>query len=496
MRKTATWAVYLSALVVVDALLLFLAFVGAAWLRGNLDLNLSEPEFDPQHYGLVASAMLPGLLIIFHLHGAYTRRNLLGGPGEYTRVIGGCTYGMLLVVATSYWLGSTPLVSRGWLVFFWLLAIGLVMTGRFVLRRAATATRAWGWFVRRILIVGASDQGLAIAQQLHGPDTRGNIVVGFVDDYLSTGSRLTAAGFAPAARGPSGRRSAHAPMTAFRVLGHPRAVQQLAQAHQCDLILVVPSALSWETQRSLAEFAAAATDLDVRLAPTEYDLTVASVEPAPLGYIPLFRFQPARIVGVDAVLRALADVSITFILMIVTAPLLAMLAASALLRGIRPILVHRRILGQAGRPITLRLLNPRISQRMLVGGIPALVSVLRGDLALVGPKPMLVTEAATYQPWLRLLLAVKPGLTGPWRMVGDTATIEETALADIWWVRNWTIWFHLFVLIQTALRMVRTRSRENSIQRWVAAEPVLDPRRELVREPSMPTPLPDLVHDR
>jgi lipopolysaccharide/colanic/teichoic acid biosynthesis glycosyltransferase len=494
MRSSFTWAVYLSALVIADALLLVLAFVGAAWLRGNLDLTLGDPEFDPQHYGLIASVVLPGLLLIFHLHGAYTRRNLLGGPGEYTRIISGCTYGMLLVVATSYWLGSTPLVSRGWLLFFWVFAIVLIGAGRFVLRRAAYATRAWGWFVRRILIVGASDQGLAIAQQLHGPVTRGNVVVGFVDDYLSTGARLTSAGFGPAALASSTGRAARSASDGFRVLGHPRAVQELARAHRCDLILVVPSALGWETQRTLAELAATATDLDVRLAPTEYDLTVANVEPAPLGYIPLFRVQPARIVGVDAVLRAAADLSIALLLMIVTAPLLLLLVLWGWLLGIRPILVGRRVLGQAGRPITLHLLNPRISDRLLVRRLPALVSVLRGDLAMVGPKPLLLGDAATYQPWLRLLLSVKPGLTGPWRIVEQTATVEETALADIWWVRNWTIWFHLFVLLQTGLRLARTRSSERGLQRWATVEPALEPLTPVLT--SVSTTHPKLVPDR
>jgi FlaA1/EpsC-like NDP-sugar epimerase len=182
---------YVLALVMADALLLGAAFVGAALLRGTVDILPAQPYFDPGHYAVVAVAVIPGLLGILWLRGAYDRYNLLTGPDEYVRILSACTYGTLLVVGVSYVYGSLPLVSRGWLLFFWLLAIGLVGTGRFVLRRVAHHLRRRGHFVRRVLIAGANDQGMAIAEQLHGPTGQGIEVVGFVDDYVVTCTQLT-----------------------------------------------------------------------------------------------------------------------------------------------------------------------------------------------------------------------------------------------------------------------------------------------------------------
>src|SRR5712692_11271903 len=161
----ARW--YIRVLIVADALLLGASFIGAALLRGTVDLLPTQPTFDADRYAMVAAALIPGLLAIFWLRGAYDRHHLLAGPEEYVRVLSACTYGIVLVVAVSYVYGSLPLVSRGWLLFFWFLAIGLVGAGRFGLRRVAQYLRRRGYFVRRVLIAGANDQGLAIADQLH-----------------------------------------------------------------------------------------------------------------------------------------------------------------------------------------------------------------------------------------------------------------------------------------------------------------------------------------
>ena len=65
------------------------AFVGAATLRGTVDLLPVQPSFDPQHYGVVAVVIIPVLLGFLRLRGAYDWRNLLGGPdGLVLRVSG------------------------------------------------------------------------------------------------------------------------------------------------------------------------------------------------------------------------------------------------------------------------------------------------------------------------------------------------------------------------------------------------------------------------
>jgi len=436
-----------------------LALVLAALLRSAPESLPNELDVDWHRYGVLAASTTPGLLLILWLRGAYDRRNLLGGPEEYARITSSCTYGMLLVIAAIYLDGASALTSRGWLLVFWVLAIMLVGAGRFSLRRVAYRLRAHGWFVHRVLIAGVGDQGLSIAQQLHGLLSREVELIGFLDDYLSVGScvdtqRLTNLGESSGA---------------VSVVGHPREARALAAQYECDLLIIVPTALTWESQQSLAELGTtAAKEFEVRVAPTAYDLTPAGVQPAPLGYIPLLRFEVARIVGIEAVARATVDFALAALLLAVSGPALAWLVCSARLRAIRPILMRRQVLGQGGRKVTLSLLSPRVTQRVLLRGIPALLSVLRGDLAMVGPRPIPLEDEATYRPWSGLLLAVKPGLTGPWRLAGMSGSPEEMLLADVWWVRNWTVWQHLFVLFQTAFAVRSRTPAEHRVARWEA----------------------------
>jgi lipopolysaccharide/colanic/teichoic acid biosynthesis glycosyltransferase len=446
-RLDFAWRSYGLVLLLVDAALLGLAFFGAARLRVDV-LPLQEVPFDPLVYTFVAAAVIPGVLVVFWLRHAYDRRYLLAGPDEYARIFSGCTYGTLLVVAASYLYGSSPVVSRAWLFLFWVLAIALVCSGRFALRRAAHALRRRGLFVRRVLIAGANDQGLAILEQLHGPAQQGVEVVGFLDDYLAVGSCLSWRG------------------SQVTVHGHPYEAEAVAAVTGADLLIVVPAALTWETQRVLSHIGQRPdASLEVRLAPTQYDLTAVGVEAAPLGFIPLLRMQSVRIVGTEAVLHAAVDLTLAAVLLLFLAPFVAAMMLLARLRGVSPLLLHRPILGQGGQITSLNLLNDRVSDRLLLRGVPSLVSVLSGKLSLVGPRPVLVGERPVQDGWDEVLLAVKPGLTGPWRLVAPTASLEEIARADVWWVRNWTIWQDLFVLFQTA-RFGMGPGRPHDIQRW------------------------------
>src|SRR5437763_9386041 len=117
-RAHLAWRIYGLALLMVDAVLLGFAFVGAARLRVGV-LPLQEVPFDPLVYTFIAAALIPCVLVVFWLRHAYDRRYLLAGPDEYARIFSGCTYGTLLVVAASYLYGSSPVVSRVWLLLLW-----------------------------------------------------------------------------------------------------------------------------------------------------------------------------------------------------------------------------------------------------------------------------------------------------------------------------------------------------------------------------------------
>jgi lipopolysaccharide/colanic/teichoic acid biosynthesis glycosyltransferase len=75
-------------------------------------------------------------------------------------------------------------------------------------------------------------------------------------------------------------------------------------------------------------------------------------------------------------------------------------------------------------------------------------------MSLVGPRPIPAARAAVYQEWLPTLLAVKPGFTGPW-VVGahEVQTLDDEIRLDLYYIRSWTIWLDIQILLQTGLRL-------------------------------------------
>ena len=90
--------------------------------------------------------------------------------------------------------------------------------------------------------------------------------------------------------------------------------------------------------------------------------------------------------------------------------------------------------------------------------LPQLWNVLRGDLSLVGPRPIVWDEVDKYQGGFALYKKVKPGLTGLWQVSGrsDTTYAERVRL-DAYYVRNWSVWFDIYILIKTPGEVFRYR---------------------------------------
>lgn len=88
--------------------------------------------------------------------------------------------------------------------------------------------------------------------------------------------------------------------------------------------------------------------------------------------------------------------------------------------------------------------------------LPELFNVLRGDMSLVGPRPLLIDYLERYSPEQARRHEVKPGITG-WAQVNgrNTLTWEEKFKLDVWYVDNWTLALDLRILWLTLLKVVR-----------------------------------------
>ncbi|MCC7476806.1 MAG: undecaprenyl-phosphate galactose phosphotransferase WbaP [Pirellulales bacterium] len=100
----------------------------------------------------------------------------------------------------------------------------------------------------------------------------------------------------------------------------------------------------------------------------------------------------------------------------------------------------------------------RFMRKTSLDELPQLWNVIRGDMSLVGPRPIVTDEIVKYGPHYGLYTMVKPGITGLWQVSGrNNTTYEERVQLDAYYVRNWSPWGDVFLLIKTIRIVVFAR---------------------------------------
>jgi lipopolysaccharide/colanic/teichoic acid biosynthesis glycosyltransferase len=178
--------------------------------------------------------------------------------------------------------------------------------------------------------------------------------------------------------------------------------------------------------------------------------------------------------------RAL-DVALSATLLLVTSPLLALAALAIRLESRGPVFYRQQRVGRGGEPFELWKLrtmvpgaesmgaglyvlegDPRITRtgrllrRFSLDELPNLINVLRGDMAIVGPRPTVQEQVDRYTDRQRRRLEVKPGITGWAQINGRTSLLwPERIELDVWYVENRSMRLDLRILLRTA-RMLAT----------------------------------------
>ena len=397
-------------------------------------------------YPILAVAVAILTVALASQYGTYRRWALMGGHKVYPLIATVATYGVLAVIVLSYFLGGAPLVSRGWLVTAWLGSVFCLSAGRVFWRRVAMHWRRKGLLVRKVLIAGANQQGIAVAQQLHNPTVHGTLVLGFLDDYQRPGTHI---------------------VSGLSVVGHPASVLELGKALGADEVIIIAGALAWESQRLLAEMVTRPdAPIEARISPTFYDLLTTSAELTHIAYVPMLRLEHTRLSGLNSQVKTVMDRAGAFLLLLGLAPLWGYWRVKAWAVGI-PMLERRAVLGARGRPFDMVSVDPRLTLSPVLRRLPALWNVFRHDLSFVGPRPIPVEELRAHEPWLTNLFAMQPGLSGVWRLRGRELSVEERVALDLYYIRNYTVTLDLQVLLHTTRELVRRAlGRGDDLARW------------------------------
>ncbi len=473
------WRLLTWALLALDSLAVLGSLVFAYALRISSGLLAYHgPQQNEDIYRMLAFISVPMWLSLFAMTGLYKRDTLLGGVVEYQRVIRACTSGVMAFVVLSF-LWRDIEVSRGWLLISWVLSCGLVGLERFAVRRAAYALRSHGWFTARVLVVGANDQGIAIARQWSQSPASGMQVVGFVDDFKPMGTPV---------------------VNNLKVIGRPTSLYELVRQTGANEVVVVPNAVAWESFEEIIARANVQDGYTLRLSPGFYEMLTTSVTVTNKTFVPLLKINETRLVGVDAVLKSLLDYGLGVLMLIVTLPVMALIALGLKLnRRDKPVLVRHQTLGQSGATFEMCKFNTRIESVSRLAGssraaipippgvsrlertlyrrgldkLPQLFNVVKGQMSVVGPRPRIVEDKTDARTALNLQ-TVKPGMVGPWTLPGVCSSGDETQ-DELYYVRNWTIWIDLHVVFQAILKGFATG--------WLA-------RPAIVRTSARPTGVP------
>jgi lipopolysaccharide/colanic/teichoic acid biosynthesis glycosyltransferase len=126
---------------------------------------------------------------------------------------------------------------------------------------------------------------------------------------------------------------------------------------------------------------------------------------------------------------------------------------------------REQLLARSNDPNWLLLAHdPRVTRlgrwlrRLSLDELPQLWNVVRGEMSLVGPRPLIAAEDERVQPWARGRLDLTPGITGYWQVLGRTRIpFEEMVKLDYLYVMNWSLWTDLKLIIRTLPIMVSGR---------------------------------------
>ena len=100
--------------------------------------------------------------------------------------------------------------------------------------------------------------------------------------------------------------------------------------------------------------------------------------------------------------------------------------------------------------------DPRVTRvgallrRFSIDELPQVLNVLRGEMSLVGPRPLPVRDFRRLEPWHKKRYLVLPGMTGLWQISGRSSlSFDDLVRLDFYYLENWSIWLDIAILLKT-----------------------------------------------
>lgn len=450
----------------VDAFVIVWAVSGAYVIRFGLEPDFLLTGQEPNYLWLSVGLAVSWWVML----GAWNSRQsrILGaGPDEYKRVAAASLWLFGLIAIFSYVFRFET--ARGYVGVA--LPVGLIglLLARWLLRQHLSLARQKGRSMSRLLLLGGPGAVAHLAASLRGAKHAGYLPV---------------AAFTPGEPTvPSVEAESRLP-----ILGNGTDTQAVLKAiDECQADAVAVSAgvglhpqiirhLGWEL---------AARNVALIMAPALTDIAGPRIHTQQVAGLPLIHVTTPTLEGGQRVAKRLFDIVVAGLIIILSSPLMLIVAALIRADSRGPILFKQDRVGMEGKHFQMlkfrsmvidaedklaqlqqqnegegllfKIKNdPRITR---VGGVlrkysldelPQLFNILGGSMSLVGPRPPLPTEVEAYEQDVRRRLLVKPGLTGLWQVSGrSNLSWQDSVRLDLYYVENWSLAGDLVIILRT-----------------------------------------------
>jgi exopolysaccharide biosynthesis polyprenyl glycosylphosphotransferase len=325
--------------------------------------------------------------------------------------------------------------------------------------------RITGWMLeragyrRRALLVGSGKHIEAVAHALSGRARTPVDVVG----YISLMPRL---------------------QNGLRSLGELEQLPQVLGQERVQEVIIADPDFPQERAVELVDLCHQ-RGITVHVAPSTMEILIQRAEFVPGESVPLFTLRPPVFDGIDYALKRGFDLVVSTITLILLSPILLVIAIAIKVSSRGPLIYRSIRPGIAGKPFEcfkfrtmrehadqiqadLEPLNelsgalfkirddPRLTpvggflRRFSLDELPQLVNVVRGEMSLVGPRPLPMRDFERLEEWHKKRYLVLPGITGLWQVSGRAELdFDDLVRLDFLYLERWSVFLDLSILIKT-----------------------------------------------
>ena len=472
-RNTKAYSILL---MIVDTIILATVFSLAYYVRTQLDHRALLHAVYATDYIVSFLAIAPVWVLIFASLGLYSASVYTRRLVEWSRIILGTFIGILLVIGWEYFTNIHIFPARLVASYVFIGSTAAIIVARELIRDIRHELFRYGRGVSRVLVIGNSDATTDIALALGSTHKSGYQIVAFA--------------------GPARLLPPH-----LGINHYTRVEDALQDIDKLNITTIIQTDLYDSGTRNHKILSAAQiAHIQYNFIPGEPEFyTGKNTIDVFLGY-PMITVSQTPLIGWGAVCKRLFD----FILVVAALPLWgSVLLVLSLLQKIfnpGPIFYRSKRLSQYSKPIKLYKFrtmgaqygkkdaslefedmgrpdladeyqrnhkvenDPRITRfgKILrdtsLDEFPQFINVLRGDLSLVGPRPILPQEVKFSQSRTALLHSVKSGVTGLWQVSGRSdLSFDERIELELYYAQNWSFWLDLRILFKTIAVVVRKK---------------------------------------